>query len=44
MGDKWVKNRQTRRQPWEKQLTGDNPIKNKWTMRQLLEKQLTGDK
>jgi hypothetical protein len=29
-----VKNRQTMRQPWKKQLTGDNPIKNRQTRRQ----------
>jgi hypothetical protein len=38
-----VKNRQTRRKPWKKQLTGDNPVKNRQTRRQPWEKQLTGD-
>jgi hypothetical protein len=33
-GDNPVKNRQTRRQPWKKQLTGDNPVKNRQTRRQ----------
>jgi hypothetical protein len=42
-GDNPVKNRQTRRQPWKKQLTGDNPVKNRQIRRQPWKKQLTGD-
>jgi hypothetical protein len=41
-----VKNRQTRRQPWKKQLTGDNPLMDKKQIdnEKTLEKTITGDK
>jgi hypothetical protein len=42
MGDNPVKNRQTRRQPWKKQLTGDNLVKNRQTRRQPWKKQWIG--